>query len=336
VELGAQDYLIKGSPDCCLLKRAIRNAIEKKRLSNVIDNLLGADPAPKKQESQDERTKAPEQAVALETAASTDHLKRLQEEIREGLRALEVKNHFMDQISHELRNTLATMKTAAYCLKEDRDGALTERQLRMVDMISRNVDRQTKIIDSLLELVLLRPDKLQIHFRRTDVAKVVMEVVKEQSSSGSTRRVEVDFQGELAPIEGDPELIAQVLRSLIGNAVRFAKDKVVVQASKADAEGVLISIIDDGPGIPPERVACLFTEFAPVGLPSDADSRPASGLGLTMCKEIITGHHGKLWAESTMGHGASFHFSLPANREAGRPAPLDGRVPAGTRPHTND
>jgi DNA-binding NarL/FixJ family response regulator len=319
VKLGAQDYLIKGSPDCCLLKRCIRYAIEKKRLSNIIENLLGTHPP----------------AESPKTASSYS-LKELQGEAGDEPRAPGLKEHFVNRITHELRNSLAIIKTAAYCLKEGPAESLTSRQTRMVDLISRTVGRQARIIDNLLDEANFRSGKFNFKFRQTDVNEIIAETVQEFGVMGAAKQLHVEMDPGIPLIEGDPDLIAQVLRNLIANALDFAKHAVIIKASKADQEGVCVSISDDGGGIAPERLGALFTEFAPLDRPANADGHEGTGLGLTICDEIISGHNGKIWAESAPGQGARFCFVLPANGKPQKSAASNDRVLTESDSITND
>jgi signal transduction histidine kinase len=303
VALGAQDYLVKGTPDCFLLKRAVRHAIEKKTLMDAAEEL---------------KTRL----AALETrpaGPSAEELGRLRDEMRESLRVVEVKNHFMSRVSHELRNTLATLKTAAYCLKDAAPGTLSPRQARLVDMISRNVDRQGKIVDNILDLARFQSGKLKIQLRPVDAAAVISDLVQEYSLSPAGRKLHVEVHGPLPSVDGDPDLIAQVLRNLVDNSLRYAKERVVIRATPCEPAGVAISVADDGTGIPPERLGDLFTQFVQLDRPSTGHGYKGTGLGLTICKEIVEGHKGRIWAENSAGHGARFTFTLPAS--AGVPAP---------------
>lgn len=298
VKLGAQDYLLKGSPECCLLKRAIRYAIAAKGLSREVDKLRGSGAAA-----------APDSRPLPEPASQEG----LRAEIREGLRAVEVKNRFMTRISHELRNTLATIKTAAYCLKGGVVGDLAPRQARLVEIISRNVDRQERIIDNVLDLAHFRSGKFNIQLRSMDLKAIISEVVDDFETANDARKLHVDIDGPLPAVNADPDLIAQVLRNLIGNALRHAKEEVRIKASRTGDDGVSASVIDDGPGIPTERIRDLFDEFVQLSRPAGADGHRGTGLGLAICKEIIAGHHGEILADNEPGRGAHFRFSLPPN-----------------------
>ncbi|MDP3542902.1 MAG: ATP-binding protein [Elusimicrobiota bacterium] len=268
VKLGAQDYFIKGSPDCHLLRRAVRYAVER--------------------------------------ASRADDA------------AMEARNHFLGRISHELRNTLATMKTAAYCLKDDSGEKLSARQAQMVDMISRNIDRQTRIVENILDLARLRSGKLKMQFRRADAAAIVAELADEYKLSRGAQRLHLDVEGGLPPLDCDPDLIAQVLRNLLDNAARYAKEKIAIAASRSD-DGIAFSVTDDGAGIPEDRLGGLFTPFSRVDDGEHQNGRKGTGLGLAICREIIEGHHGRIRAENAAGAGACFTFVLPAGGAAAAP-----------------
>lgn len=274
VELGAQDYFVKGSPDCLLLRRAVRYAIERKALSNELESLR-------------------------RPAAGAD------------AGVMEARNHFLGRISHELRNTLATMKTAAYCLKDDSAEKLSPRQAQMVDMISRNIDRQARIVENILDLARLRSGKLKIHLRQADASAIIAELAEEYRLSRGAQRLQLEVEGGLPAVDCDPDLIAQVLRNLLDNAGRYAKEKIAIAAARSGDGGITVSVTDDGTGIPEERLAGLFTPFNRVGEDEDPGSRKGTGLGLAICREIIEGHHGRIRAENAAGAGARFSFELP-------------------------
>jgi signal transduction histidine kinase len=278
---------------------------------------------------------APARLVTLRDAAFSEQLKRLQTEIAEGLRVVSVKTRFMNHVSHELRNTLSMLTTAAFCLKDGLAGPLTPRQMRLVDVISRNVERQTRMIENVLDLARFQSGKLQIRPRPVDVNAVIAALVEEYGLTGAAAKLQVNIDGGLSPVLGDPDLIAQVLRNLVENALRFARQKVVVSASRAGAQAVSVSVSDDGAGIPPERLGELFTDFVQLARPAsgggaNAPGYKGTGLGLAICKEIVEGHRGSIWAENLPGHGARFSFILPARAEAAVDPQPEERVPAST------
>ncbi|MBI2384769.1 MAG: hypothetical protein HYV14_02025 [Elusimicrobia bacterium] len=242
---------------------------------------------------------------------TTRHARTLTREYDADATLVEARNNFLGRISHELRNTLATMKTAAYCLKDDRDEKLTPRQAQMVDMISRNIDRQSRIVENILDLARYRSDKLKIRLRRTDAAAIIADLAAEYRLTPGARRLEVRVDRGLPSVECDPDLIAQVLRNLVDNARRYAREKIVVEAAMAGDARVSFSVTDDGEGIPAGRLERLFSLFDGLEAPVRDDGHKGTGLGLAICREIVEGHHGRIRAENTADSGARFSFELP-------------------------
>lgn len=382
VKLGAQDYFIKGSQDCLLLKRAIRYAIERRQQAVEFEELLAADAAPKLVVDSDgvvrfanpavepvlQRTPAslldkpfghalhdgseliltghksaerravlrvrpvswygkPARLVSLQSVVKAARGAATPAEADRMLDALGARNHFLSRISHELRNTLATMKTAAYCLKESGVDKLTPPQIQMVDIISRNIDRQTKIVENILDLFHFRSGKLKIERRKADPAMIIAQLAEEYTLSRDGRVLQLSLADGLPSVACDPDLIAQVLRNLVDNALRFAKEKIVIEAAKAGADRITVSVTDDGDGIPKDQLGSLFAHFMRLDGPAKPGAHKGLGLGLAICKEIIEGHEGRIWAENAPARGARFSFDLPVSdgREAA-PAPAKNLI----------
>lgn len=382
VKLGAQDYFIKGSPDCGLLKRAIRYAIDKKRLSSGIEDFLAVDAVPRlvldsehivrfansaveavlgrgpgelmdkpfghalpaddtellltSAWTRDRRVTArvnpiawhgePARLVSLLDAAPAPDQGAPQDEPDGDLSVMEAKNHFLSRISHELRNTLATMKTALYCLKESPEDGLSAQQTQMVDMIDRNIDRQTRIVENILDLARFRSGKLKIRFRQADAATIIADLAEEHRLSRGAQMLQVRVDAGLPSISCDPDLIAQVLRNLLDNAARYAKEKISIEAAAAGPDRIAISVTDDGAGIPEEHLNGLFTHFQRLDWPENGSSHKGTGLGLAICREIVEGHHGRIRAENAAGLGARFSFELPVRHVPGKTAPPSRRA----------
>jgi len=369
---GAQDYLIKGTPECWLLGRAIRHAVERKRLSREVERLLDCDDVPKLvvdsaggvryanpaaealfgvvAESLRGRTftyasspghpgrvqisvagsarrtvemsaagiawnGAGARLIALREAGDASQLRALEAEVSENMRLVEIKNRFMGRISHELRNSLATVKTAVFCLNDGLSGGLSPRQARLVEMISRNVDRQVKIIDNILDLARFQSGKLKISARSVDLCGVLDEISQEFRMKKKEQKLHVDLPEALPSVHGDPDLLVQVLRNLLENAFRYARGQVTVKAVDG-GETVSLSVADDGPGIPKEKLGELFNHFVQLERPAGADGYKGTGLGLAICKEIVEGHRGRIWAESLDSGGARFSFTVPKSDPA--------------------
>jgi two-component system sensor histidine kinase GlrK len=124
-------------------------------------------------------------------------------------------------------------------------------------------------------------------------------------------RLENEMDGALPPLRMDPERILQVLRNLLGNAVKFTPKGGLVRVAAKPADGKLaISVKDSGPGIPAESLTSIFEKFNQ-GSRQAPHARQGTGLGLAIANSIITSHGGKIWAESELGQGSTFIFVLP-------------------------
>ena len=231
---------------------------------------------------------------------------------RDALAAMDVQNHFLGRLSHEMRNTLATIQTAAYCLVDDAGSPLTPKQVQLVKMITRNAERQRKIVENMLDLSRLRSGKLNVRLQAVDVGAIIADIVNELRLATGRVRLQAEVAPSLPPFKGDPDLITQVLRNLIDNASRYAKELILVKAATAGSGGgIRISVADDGAGIPKSSLGLLFTPFM-----QTEGGHGGTGLGLAICKEIVKAHHGDIRAENVPGRGACFSFTLPATGRA--------------------
>ena len=224
--------------------------------------------------------------------------------------AIDLKNEFMTTISHELRNPLTTVKTAIQSLRDGLVGPLSPQQRRFIDLAHRNVERQIRIINNVLDLARLQSGRARAELRRVALGPLVEEVLQAYAIAPSGPRVETVLAAELPDVKADPDLVTQVLTNLVDNALRYARERVAVRVA-ASPEGVVLSVIDDGPGMADSQAAKLFSKFVQVARPSGGGYK-GTGLGLAICKEIVGAHGGRIWVEGGHGKGARFHTVWPA------------------------
>lgn len=284
VRRGAQDFVVRGSLGACMLRRVLRHAAERQRL-----------------------------------ACEVERLRRLSASTADG----DARDRFMSKVSHELRNTVTTVKAAVYCLSDGLPDPLTAKQRQLVQMIARNVDRQVKTMDNILDLSRLRSGKQRVEPQPVDLGELARELAREAALRGAPRPLELDLDCRLPQAHGDPDLLAQALRQLLDNAFRYAAGKVVLKAQPDGAEAVIVSVVDDGPGVPAERMEDLFGDFVKFEKSNPAQPR-GGGLGLAICREIARAHGGQVWAENGEP-GARFHLRLPRARRAEAEAPAPRR-----------
>jgi signal transduction histidine kinase len=115
-------------------------------------------------------------------------------------------------------------------------------------------------------------------------------------------------------VVGDARKIEQVLQNILGNAVKFSPFHTTVRvAVRAEGEGALVVVADEGPGIPPDELVGIFKPFHR-GTPRGTAGERSTGLGLAIAKRVMDGHGGRLWCESVVGEGSTFYAWLPARR----------------------
>lgn len=269
----------------------------------------------------------PARLATLRDVTELKRVEQLKAEIKERMLVVDLKNEFMTTISHELRNPLTTVKTAVQSLKDGLVGPMTPQQMRFVELAHRNVERQIKIINNVLDLARFQSGKARIELRRVALGPLLEERAQSYAIAGKGPHLEWQVPDDLPDVLADPDLITQVVSNLLDNALRFARERVVVKASEAELEagggalrprearagrrGVMISVADDGPGMSEAQMSKLFTKFVQVGK-APSSSYKGTGLGLAICKEIVAGHGGRIWVESGHGKGARFNFVLPA------------------------
>lgn len=250
--------------------------------------------------------------VTLRDVTDLRRMERLREEVKERMLAVDLKNEFMTTISHELRNPLTTVKTAIQSLRDGLVGPMTSQQMRFVELAHRNVERQIRIINNVLDLSRLQSGKAVLEMRRVDLAALVEDALEGYALSPKGPRVEVSVAPDLPEVAADPDLVTQVLGNLVDNALRFARERVIVRVARSHEGGVTLSVLDDGPGMAESQIARLFSKFVQVSRPTGlAHGYKGTGLGLSICKEIMASHGGRIWVESSPGKGAHFHALWP-------------------------
>ncbi|MBI4178169.1 PAS domain S-box protein [bacterium] len=238
-------------------------------------------------------------------------------DITERKRMESMKEEFIGILSHELRSPLTVICGAIESLKPFDIPREPDRQMEFLGMIDRNAVRLNKTIENVLALTRLESGKALIHRRALDLAPLLSEAVVNAHglSGGRPIRIDKDVPSDLPPCHADGEMVMQVLSNLLSNAMRFAKSAVWVKAC-ADPDGVRISVIDDGDGIPGDRMGSLFDKFVQVSRSAGRSGEyKGTGLGLAICKLIVRAHKGDIRAENSPGKGAAFHVRLPVYDE---------------------
>jgi two-component system sensor histidine kinase GlrK len=224
-----------------------------------------------------------------------------------------MKSDFFSLMSHELRTPLTSIREGTNLFLEGQGGEVTEKQKKLLTIISEESNRLISLINSLLDLSKLEVGMVTFHYVQKDLLPLIDRTLNELMPLAESKNIRLDMRiGNLPAVSMDTERIKQVVRNLVGNALKFTPrgGSVQVVGGMADA-GVQISVIDTGPGIPKEQTHEIFEKFRQVS-PADSRRLQGTGLGLAIAKHIVQAHGGKIWVESEIGHGSTFTFVLPA------------------------
>jgi PAS domain S-box-containing protein len=219
------------------------------------------------------------------------------------------KDEFLSLVSHELRSPLNAISGWISVLKAHPDQTTAD---KATEIIERSVSAQTRLINDLLDVSRMVSGSFEIEERLFDLATVVAATVEALQPVAATRGIRLRYHEAIktAFLRGDEERIAQVVRNLIDNAVKFSADGGEVRAQLTlDGEGLSIVVEDDGQGIPSDLLPHIFERFRQ----GEALRRQGLGLGLAIAANIVERHRGRIEARSDgEGRGARFEVRLPA------------------------
>lgn len=225
---------------------------------------------------------------------------------------------FLQVASHELGNPLSSIKALSSLLRfYVQRGAPKETLITHLDRLSNETDRFTSLFDEIITAFRTHKGTLSVEPRLIDARELVKTYIGHRDDRAHRFRVNA---GPPAWIMGDFRRLQQVLSNLVDNACKYSPPKSTIWiALRADDEDVVISVRDEGVGIPKSHMTRIFDEFYQVdesqrrGQIMDATS--GIGLGLFICREIILQHKGHIWAESEVGRGSTFFVRLPKTKD---------------------
>jgi len=221
-----------------------------------------------------------------------------------------LKSDFVSMVSHELKTPLAAMRTSAQVLGLADAGKETKRE--MLDIILRNVDRQTNLVNDLLDLSRIESGRMELKIESVSLESVVADSIEsvKQAASEEGIKLDVELPEGLSSVKGDREKLTQVVINLLNNAIKFTPRSGEIRMKARELNGqVEVKVSDTGIGIPPEDLDMVFDKFYQVDSTLTREAG-GTGLGLAICKGIIEAHRGRIWAESELGKGSTFVFTL--------------------------
>ena len=269
---GAQDYLVKGQLDGAAFVRALRHAIERQRMQ-----------------------------------VESDLIRTLQ---------LQLRDEFLSEVSHELRTPLTAIYQFSTIIADGLSGATTADQQEHLEIILRNVQQLRSMIDDLLDAGRAEGGTLTITPECMSLADVIAFTVTTLQGVAREKHITLSFDmpHQLPTAYADPTRLRQILIILLDNAIKFTPPHGVVmvhaRVDRADPDALLVETSDSGCGISPELTEKIFDRLYTVADTSQ-DGRRGLGLGLFICKELVTRQGGKIWVENQAPQGSVFSFTLP-------------------------
>jgi two-component system phosphate regulon sensor histidine kinase PhoR len=224
-----------------------------------------------------------------------------------------IRQDFVANVSHELRTPLTTIKGYAETLLE---GALKEEvAFQFVQVIKRQSDRLTKIVEDLLALSKIELKEFQLKIEILPFPELVEDVLRYIQEAAEKKKISISLEIPTSlMVKADRNYLEQILINLIDNAIKYGQEggKITVSAVQRNQREVEISVSDNGIGIPQEDLPRIFERFYRVDK-GRSQELGGTGLGLSIVKHLVQAHKGKVWAESSLGEGSTFYFTLPYN-----------------------
>ena len=245
------------------------------------------------------------------------------QDVSDRRRLEKMKDEFISTVSHELRTPLTSLRASLGLIASGSLDKRPEKQRQMVDMAIGNCDRLIRLVNDILDFDSVKKGRLPLHRQPVETLDLLRRAADVAHDAATERNIGFRIEAPSARVFADEERVLQVLSELVTNAIKFSPPETTIRLAArpagTTAEGhseVCFIVEDQGRGIAPEKLERIFERFQQ-GDASDARDLGGTGLGLALSRSIIEQHGGRMWAESEVGKGSKFLFTLPAASAAG-------------------
>jgi signal transduction histidine kinase len=230
----------------------------------------------------------------------------------EAQRAIKTREDVLAIVSHDLKNPVTTIALVANLLRNSH--AMEVSQItEFADKIQRAVDRMLVLISDLLDFSKIESGTFSIEPRDETAENVILPVIEGMKAIADAKQqtIELRIESDLPNVNVDARRVGQVAANLLNNSIKFTPvgGRIVVSARQQE-NCIVVSVLDEGPGISPENLSKVFDRF----WQAKGTQRMGTGLGLSIAKGIVEAHGGKIWAESESGKGSLFSFTMPLSK----------------------
>jgi PAS domain S-box-containing protein len=248
------------------------------------------------------------------------------QDISERRRLERMKDEFISTVSHELRTPLTSLRASLGLIQSGALDKRPEKQRQMVEMAIGNCDRLTRLVNDILDFDGAEKRRLPLNREPVEAIDLLRRAADVAHGAATQARMEFRIDAKASPVFADSERVMRVLNELVTNAIKFSPPGTTIQLSAQDtvgsgtgdsasgAKAVCFTVADQGRGIAQEKLERIFEPFQQ-GDASDSRALGGTGLGLALCRSIVEQHDGRIWAESEVGRGSRFLFTLPAVRQ---------------------
>jgi signal transduction histidine kinase/CheY-like chemotaxis protein len=262
-------------------------------------------------------------AEQLTQAREQQHQHSLQLSQRSELDTL--KDEFISTVSHELRTPLTSIRGALGLLSSGIIGDVDAKALNLLRIAVTNTDRLIRLINDILDLERMESGRAPLQIRRCSLRDLSQQAIETMTPLADANTVHLALEPftvaqaafpEALFFDGDADRILQVLTNLLSNAIKFSPPASTVRIhTEATSDSILLQIVDEGRGIPSDKLDTIFDRFQQVE-PSDARQKGGTGLGLAICRSIVQQHSGSIWAQRNLVAGTTLYVMLPRTTRA--------------------
>ena len=245
------------------------------------------------------------------------------QDVSERLRLEKMKDEFISTVSHELKTPLAALRGSLGLILSGSLDKRPEKQKQLVELAISNCDRLTRLVNDILDFDKIRSGRLPLQRDNVDAANLLRRAGDIAHPAATQAHIRIRVEAPACTVFADEQRCLQVLSELLTNAIKFSGPDTTIRLSAlcpgeqgpvdlaAGPPEVRFLIEDQGRGIAPDKLEAIFDSFKQ-GDSSDSRTLGGTGLGLALCRSIVEQHGGRIWAESQLGKGSRFLFTLPA------------------------
>lgn len=231
---------------------------------------------------------------------------------RLAVEAEQLRTSLLSSLSHDLRTPLANIEGAASSLLEAGVALRPEVRHELAEGILGESRRMHRLVGNLLDMVRVDSGSLAVQRNWQPLEEALGVALLRMDERLAGREVQVDLPANLPLVPIDELLVEQVFINLLENAIRHTPPGTPITiAARPDEQGIVVEVSDRGPGIPAGQEELVFAKFRRAEAPGLPLPTEGAGLGLTICRGIVTAHGGRIWVEPRPGGGAAFRFTLP-------------------------